>query len=83
MLTIASYLPRLVPGGVTLREAATLMEECFFTGCLEGLDVVEVNTELARNDTEANRSVDAAKRIILAAFGKTRVGKSDALDFSK
>ena len=83
MLIIASHLPRLVPGGLTLREAATLMEECFFTGCLEGLDVVEVNTELARNDTEATRSVDAAKRIILAAFGKTRVGKSDALNLSK
>ena len=62
-----------------MREAATLMEECFFTGCLEGLDVVEVNTELARNDGEATRSVDAAKRIILAAFGKTRTGTSDAL----
>lgn len=64
-----------------MREAATLMEECFFTGCLEGLDVVEVNTELARNDNEANRTVDAAKRIVLAAFGKTRIGKSEALDF--
>lgn len=68
-----------VPGGLTMREAATLMEECFFTGCLEGLDVVEVNTELARNDGEASRSVDCAKRIVLAAFGKTRVGTSDAL----
>ena len=57
------------------------MEECFFTGCLEGLDLVEVNTELARNDSEASKSVDAAKRIILAAFGKTRIGKSAALNF--
>jgi len=69
-----------VPGGLTIREAAVLMEECFFTGCLEGLDVVEVNTELARNEGEASKTVDAAKRIVLAAFGKTRVGSSDALN---
>ena len=70
-----------VPGGLTIREAAVLMEECFFTGCLEGLDIVEVNTELALNDTEASKSVEAAKRIVLSAFGKTRIGNSEALYF--
>ena len=71
----------LVPGGLTIREASVLMEECFFTGCLEGLDIVEVNTELAQNDVEASRSVEAAKRIVLSAFGKTRIGNSEALYF--
>ena len=76
---LSSYI--LVPGGLTIREASVLMEECFFTGCLEGLDIVEVNTELAQNDVEASKSVEAAKRIVLSAFGKTRIGNSEALYF--
>ena len=35
-------------GGLTLREGLTLMEDVYETGCLRGLDLVEVNPALAR-----------------------------------
>jgi arginase len=62
----------LVPGGLTLREGLTLLEEVHASGCLRGLDLVEVNPSLAKNDLELNQTIEAAKRLILAATGYER-----------
>ena len=35
-------------GGLTLREGLTLMEDVHLSGCLKGLDLVEVNPALAK-----------------------------------
>ena len=59
-------------GGLTLREGLTLVEMVHETGCLRGLDVVEVNPALAKNENEIHKTVDAAKRLILAAAGFSR-----------
>ncbi len=58
-----------VRGGLTLREGLTLCEDVYATGKLRAFDLVEVNTELARSDREAELTVDAAKHVILAALG--------------
>jgi arginase family enzyme len=48
------------------------MEMVHQTGCLRGLDLVEVNPALATNERELAKTVDAAKRLILAAAGFPR-----------
>ena len=50
----------------------TLLEEVHASGCLRGLDIVEVNPRLAKNEADLYRTVEAAKRLILAAFGFER-----------
>ena len=57
---------------MTLREGLTLLEEVHASGCLRGLDIVEVNPRLAKNEADLYRTVEAAKRLILAAFGFER-----------
>ena len=49
-----------------------MLEMVHETGCLRGLDVVEVNPALAKNENEIHKTVDAAKRLILAAAGFSR-----------
>jgi arginase family enzyme len=49
-----------------------MMEMVHETGCLRGLDLVEVNPALAKNEEEIWKTVDAAKRLILAAAGFPR-----------
>jgi len=111
------YILLSVPGGLTLREGLTLLEEVHASGCLRGLDLVsisittlyrkkfqksksfckcknnllgfwlkfpnigywfvigiqvEVNPSLAKNELELNQTVEAAKRLILAATGFQR-----------
>ncbi len=55
-----------------MREGLTLMEMVHQTGCLRGLDLVEVNPALATNEEDLAKTVDAAKRLILAAAGFPR-----------
>jgi arginase len=62
----------IVPGGLTLREGLTLLEEVHATGRLRGLDIVEVNPKLARTEADLTKTIEAAKRLILAAFGFER-----------
>ena len=57
---------------MTLREGITLVEMIQETGCLRGFDLVEVNPALAKNEAEVHKTVDAAKRLILAAAGFPR-----------
>ena len=64
----------IVPGGLSLREGQTLLEDCYETGCLRALDLVEVNPALAFNHAEKAKTLEAAKRLILAATGYYRGG---------
>jgi arginase len=58
-----------VRGGLTLREGLTLCDMVNSTGRLRAMDLVEVNTSLASEKEDANRTVNAANNIILAAMG--------------
>ena len=64
----------LVPGGMTLREAMTLVEDIYETGCLRALDLVEVNPDLA-DEAGAAKTIEAAKRILLSSLGHYRGGR--------
>lgn len=57
-----------------LREALTLVEDIYSTGCLRALDLVEVNSDLA-DEPGAAKTLEAAKRILLAALGHYRGGR--------
>ena len=57
---------------MTLREGLSLLEEVNASGCLRGLDLVEVNPSLARDPQELHQTIEAAKRLILAAVGFQR-----------
>ncbi|XP_023329870.1 arginase-2, mitochondrial isoform X2 [Eurytemora carolleeae] len=59
-----------VRGGLTLREALTLCEIVHDTGRLTGLDLVEVNPELATCKQDLDKTMEAALEVILAALGK-------------
>ena len=63
-----------VPGGLTLREGMLVMEECHKSGCLESFDLVEVNVDLVTESVRRNRTLEAAHRVIMAAFGSQRGG---------
>jgi arginase len=58
-----------VRGGLTMREGLTLCDMVHRTGRLKAVDMVEVNPGLANNVEEANRTVNAANNILLAALG--------------
>ncbi|CAK9302056.1 unnamed protein product [Gordionus sp. m RMFG-2023] len=62
-----------VDGGMTLREGLELMEELCRTRCIVGIDMVEVNVKLG-DEKEAQKTVRAANKLILAALGETRHG---------
>ena len=59
----------LVRGGLTLREAMTLLEDCHATGLVRAVDLVEVNTDLAASKKDADLTLDATHHVILAAMG--------------
>ena len=40
----------LVPGGLSLREGMSVLEECYKSGCLTALDIVEVNLDLVAEE---------------------------------
>ena len=63
-----------VPGGLSLREGMTILEECYKTGCMSSLDLVEVNVDLVTEEFRRHKTLDAAKRLIMAAFGNDRGG---------
>jgi len=63
-----------VPGGLTLREGLSLVEDIYDTGCLRALDLVEVNTDLA-DEAGAAKTLEAARRLILACLGNYRGGR--------
>ena len=60
-----------VPGGLTLRECLTLVEDLYQTGCLRALDLVEINPELSDN-FGADKTLEAGIRLLLAALGNYR-----------
>ena len=64
----------IVPGGLTLREGLSLVEDIYDTGCLRALDLVEVNTDLA-DEAGAAKTLEAARRLILACLGNYRGGR--------
>jgi len=58
-----------VRGGLTLREGLQLAHLVSCTGRLAAVDMVEVNPRLARDAGDAERTVEAAGSILLAALG--------------
>jgi arginase len=60
-----------VPGGFDYREGQLLMETLYARGCMDSLDVVEVNTRL----DDRNRSGILASQLIASAFGKNTLFK--------
>lgn len=63
----------LVRGGLTLREGIEIMEAVHRTNRLQVMDLVEVNPKIG-TALDVKITVDAAKHIILAAFGHKRGG---------
>ena len=63
-----------VPGGLTLREGMSVMEECFNTGCMASFDLVEVNADLVSEEFRREQTLDAAYRVIMAGLGNKRGG---------
>lgn len=68
----------LVRGGLLLREGIAIMEVIHQTGRMNALDLVEVNPKLG-NERDVSKTVEAAKQIILAAFGheRSKLGVAD------
>ncbi|KAK2705205.1 hypothetical protein QYM36_017302 [Artemia franciscana] len=64
-----------VRGGLRLREGMTLLETVNTTGRLSALDIVEVNPAIG-NSEQVGQTVEAARRLVLAAFGNNRQGNS-------
>jgi len=58
-----------VRGGLTLREGLQIAHLVSCTGRLAAVDMVEVNPRLARDAGDAERTVEAAGSILLAALG--------------
>ena len=58
-----------VRGGLTLREGLTLCDMVHSTGRLRAMDLVEVNPSLAKEVKDADRTVNAANNIVMAALG--------------
>jgi arginase len=65
----------VVPGGLTLREGLTLMEEINEAGNLVSMDFVEVN-HLLGNALDRKRTVNVVKQLLVTAFGYYRGGIS-------
>merc|ERR1719151_556045 len=66
---LGEALTRIVRGGLTLREGLQLAHLVSCTGRLAAVDMVEVNPRLARDAGDAERTVEAAGSILLAALG--------------
>lgn len=58
-----------VPGGLSLREGAFLVEEVYRTGCLSSLDLVEVNPKLG-DKSDVETTLNSAMLIIKSALGE-------------
>lgn len=58
-----------VPGGLSLREGAFLVEEVCRTGCLSSLDLVEVNPKLG-DKSDVETTLNSAMLIIKSALGE-------------
>jgi len=68
-----------VRGGLTLDEGLTLCDLVYSTGRLKAVDMVEVNPSLASNKADAEKTINAANKILMTALG---FGKSDSMDGS-
>ncbi|KAG6453620.1 arginase-1 isoform X2 [Manduca sexta] len=62
-----------VRGGLTLREAISLMEIIHATGRLRALDLVEINPALG-NESDRKRTIEAGLCVLRAALGFSRKG---------
>ena len=60
-----------VRGGLTLREGLFLVERLAETGDLVGLDIVEVNPDLAAHDVHVSDTIAASCAIARCALGET------------
>lgn len=62
-----------VRGGLTLREAISLMETIHATGRLRAIDLVEINPALG-NDCDRRRTLEAGLSVLKAGLGFSRRG---------
>lgn len=62
-----------MPGGLTMREGISIVENIFDTGRLTALDVVEINPEIG-TEAEVKRTTDSAIALFKAACGTNRSG---------
>lgn len=63
----------LVPGGLSLREGITIIEEVFNSGRLRGLDIVEICPNIGTKH-DVKRTIDSAIQLVKAACGSKRSG---------
>lgn len=64
-----------VRGGLTLREALSLMEIIYSTGRLRAVDLVEINPALG-DESDRKRTIDAGLAVLRAALGFSRKGRA-------
>lgn len=65
--SIAPATGTAVPDGLTLEEGLTIVNEVSKLDFV-GMDLVEVNPKLARNEEQLKKTIDAAHQVILEAF---------------
>lgn len=63
-------------GGLTLREGMEIMETVHQTNRMKALDIVEINPSLGTL-ADVTKTIEAAKHIILSAFGYNRSGSGN------
>jgi len=63
-----------VPGGLTLREGMYIGEYVSQLGLLAGVDIVEVNTDLCKNDEEIEMTISSTMALLHACLGWQRPG---------
>uniref|UniRef100_A0A1B6CW41 Arginase n=2 Tax=Clastoptera arizonana TaxID=38151 RepID=A0A1B6CW41_9HEMI len=66
-----------VRGGLTLREAISIMEVVHLTKRLYALDIVEINP-LIGTMNDVKKTVEAATHVAMAGFGSSRLGNSES-----
>ena len=66
-------IPCEVPGGLTLREGITLLEEVHEAGNMVSMDLVEVNPLLG-SASDNQRTLGVVKQLLINAFGYYRGG---------
>lgn len=62
-----------VPGGLTIREGITIIEDIFEMGRFKCIDICEVNPEIG-SLTDTKKTVDSAIYLLKAACGTHRRG---------
>lgn len=68
-----------VPDGLTMPESLYIANSVAASGCLTGLDMVEINPRLG-SQADVQKTAEAAMKIIEAFFGKVYPGELERLD---